>query len=158
MKVVCNLIGALPTWRKVGFKYLFVSRWELNLFAFPLPLQRSKWAGESGVFLHIYIYPHLYLQHLQAVSFTVFFTREVWGNFKKDQLCYIFMMVGWALEENHSELTWSKESSIGFIVHTGSSNLEVNMDTMDFTNLLKVHWVGSGGFVGVFCWVVFWLF
>lgn len=51
----------------------------------------------------------------------------------------VFGMVEWASEENHFELTCDKESNMGFIVHAGSSNAEVNMDMIDFTSLFKMH-------------------
>lgn len=44
-------------------------------------------------------------------------------------------MVGWALEGNCSELTCDREPNTGFIVHAGSSNPEINVDVIDFTNL-----------------------
>lgn len=141
--------------KKNGGQVLLCLQLGTEPFFFSPSAPEEQWAGVSGVFLHICIYSHLYLQHIQAVSFTVLFIGEGWGNFKKHQLCYIFMMAGWALEENCSELTWSKETSIDFIVHTGNSNPEINMDTMDCTNLFKVHWVGSGGFVGGFFWGFF---
>jgi len=42
-------------------------------------------------------------------------------------------IAGWALEGNHSE------PSTGFIACAGSSNPEINVGVMDFTNVFKVR-------------------
>lgn len=81
--------------KNMGVKACSVSSWELNLFSFPLPPQRSSGLMSQESFC-IYVYSHRYLQCIQAVSFSAFYIGEGWGNFTKDQLCYVFMIVGWA--------------------------------------------------------------